>query len=181
MRRSRAATAAIAVVTAVVLTACGSKSDDASGASSTTTAKEQLTAKMTVGKIASLDGQFAQFLELAKVAGITADLDAKGPITVFAPNSESVVKLGKAKIDALKANKSGLKVILENHVVEGELTLADLAGMNGKTLEALSGKNLLVEVDGNVVTVGGAKVVKSNIDAENGAVFVVDGLVQPES
>jgi len=183
MRRSRAATAALAVVMAgaVALAGCGSSSEDGTGASTTTTAKEQLTAKMTVGKIASLDGQFAQFLDLAKVAGITADLDAKGPLTVFAPNSESVVKLGKAKIDALKANKSGLKVILENHVVEGKLTLADLAGMNGKTLEALSGKNLLVEVDGNVVTVGGAKVVKSNIDAENGAVFVVDGLVQPES
>lgn len=183
MRRSRAATAALAVVMAgaVALAGCGSSSEDVTGASTTTTAKEQLTAKMTVGKIASLDGQFAQFLDLAKVAGITEDLDAKGPITVFAPNSESVVKLGKAKIDALKANKSGLKVILENHVVEGKLTLADLAGMNGKTLEALSGKNLLVEVDGNVVTVGGAKVVKSNIDAENGAVFVVDGLVQPES
>ena len=183
MRRSRAATAALAVVMAgaVALAGCGSSSEDGAGASSTTTAKEQLTAKMTVGKIASLDGQFAQFLDLAKVAGITEDLDAKGPITVFAPNSESVVKLGKAKIDALKANKSGLKVILENHVVEGKLTLADLAGMNGKTLDALRGKNLLVEVDGNVVTVGGAKVVKSNIDAENGAVFVVDGLVQPES
>ncbi len=72
-------------------------------------------------------------------------------------------------------------MILENHVVEGKLTLADLAGMNGKTLDAVSGKKLLVKVNGNVVTVGGAKVVKSNIDAENGAVFVVDGLVQPES
>jgi uncharacterized surface protein with fasciclin (FAS1) repeats len=100
---------------------------------------------------------------------------------VFAPNSESIIKLGKGKIDALKANKSGLKVILENHVVEGKLTLADLAGMNGKTLDAVSGKKLLVKVDGNVVTVGGAKVLKSNIDAENGAVFVVDGLVQPQS
>lgn len=183
MRRSRAATAAIAVVIAgaVALTGCGSKSDDAKGASTTTTAKTQLTAKMTVGKIASLDGQFAQFVDLATTAGITEDLDGKGPITVFAPNSESIIKLGKGRIDALKANKSGLKVILENHVVEGKLTLADLAGMNGKTLEAVSGKKLLVEVNGNVVTVGGAKVVKSNIDAENGAVFVVDGLVQPES
>lgn len=181
MRRSRAATAAIAVVTVVALTGCGSKSDDATGASTTTSAKPQLTAKMTVGKIASLDGQFAQFLDLATTAGITGELDGKGPITVFAPNSESIVKLGKGKIDALKANKSGLKVILQNHVVEGKLTLADLAGMNGKTLDAVSGKQLLVEVDGNVVTVGGAKVVKSNIDAENGAVFVVDGLVQPES
>lgn len=181
MRRSRAVTAAIAVVTVVALTGCGSKSDDATGASTTTSAKPQLTAKMTVGKIASLDGQFAQFLDLATTAGITGELDGKGPITVFAPNSESIVKLGKGKIDALKANKSGLKVILQNHVVEGKLTLADLAGMNGKTLDAVSGKQLLVEVDGNVVTVGGAKVVKSNIDAENGAVFVVDGLVQPES
>lgn len=182
MRRSRAATAAIAVVIVgvVALTGCGSKSEDGKGASTTTSAKPQLTAKMTVGKIASLDGQFAQFLDLAKAAGITAELDGKGPITVFAPNSESIVKQGKAKIDALKANKSSLKVILENHVVEGKLTLADLAGMNGKTLEAVSGKKLLVKVDGNVVTVGGAKVVKSNIDAENGAVFVVDGLVQPQ-
>ncbi|MFM7063120.1 MAG: fasciclin domain-containing protein [Actinomycetes bacterium] len=183
MRRSRAATAAIAVVIAgaVALTGCGSKADDAKGASTTTTAKAQLTAKMTVGKIAGLDGQFAQFLDLATAAGITAELDAKGPITVFAPNSESIVKLGKAKIDGLKGNKSNLKVVLENHIVEGKLSLADLAGMNGKTLEAVSGRDLLVKVNGNVVTVGGAKVVKSNIDAENGAVFVVDGLVQPQS
>ena len=183
MRRSRAATAVIAVVIAgaVALSGCGSKSDDAKGASTTTTAKAQLTAKMTVGKITSLDGQFAQFVDLAKTAGISSDLDAKGPITVFAPNSESIIKLGKGKIDALKANKSGLKVILENHLVKGKLTLADLAGMNGKTLDAVSGKKLLVKVNGNVVTVGGAKVVKSNIDAENGAVFVVDGLVQPQS
>ena len=71
MRRSRAATAAIAVVTVVALTGCGYKSDDATGASTTTSAKPQLTAKMTVGKIASLDGQFAQFLDLATTAGIT--------------------------------------------------------------------------------------------------------------
>lgn len=185
MRRTRVALTACAVVAAaaLALTGCGSKSGstDAAKSSTTTTAKAQLTAKMTIAKIAGLDGQFSQFLDLANTAGITDELKGDGPLTVFAPNSESIIKLGKGKIDSLKASKDGLKVILENHLVKGKLTLADIIDQSGKTLTAVNGKKLLVKVNGNDVTVGGAKILKSNIDADNGTVFVVDGLVQPQS
>lgn len=183
MRRNRPVTALAAAVlsaTLVVAAGCGAGGKD-DPASTTSTTKPQLTAKMTIYKIATLDGQFGQFLDLVKAAGLQSTLEKEGPFTLFAPNSAAIIKLGKAKIDALKSDKAELKTTLENHLVAGDLTLAALAALNGKTVTAVSGAELPVKVKGNAVTVGGAKVVKSDIDADNGMVFVVDGLVTPKS
>jgi|GEM_PF-2610175 len=181
MRRSRIVVVGTIVAAGVLLAGCGSSdSGKDTKSSSTTVAKPQVTEKMTIAKIAGLDSQFSLFLDLVKTAGLTDTLTEDGPFTVFAPNSASLLKLGKSKIEDLKSDKSALKELLENHLAKGEITLADLAALNGKTLRAVSGAELPIKVEANTVTVGGAKVLKSDIAAENGMIFVIDGLVEPQ-
>ena len=179
MRRNRLVTTLAAVALSVALVGCGAGGKD-EAAENTTTTKPQVTAKMSIYKIATLDGQFGQFLDLAKRAGLNETLEKEGPFTLFAPNSATIIKLGKAKIDSLKADKAGLKALLEDHLVAGDLTLAAIAALNGKSLTSVGGSELPVKVKGNAVTVGGAKIVKSDIDADNGMVFVMDGIVTPK-
>lgn len=182
MRRRRIVTRlATAVLTAALVAgvaACGAGGKDEAAKRTTTTAP-QVTAKMSAYKIATLDGQFGQFRELVDLAGLRSELESKGPYTVLAPSSAAIIKLGKRKIDDLKSDKARLKQVLENHLVKGELTLAGLAALDGRTMVAVSGATLPVKVKGSSLTVGGAKVVKSDIDVSNGMVFVLDGLVTP--
>lgn len=135
-------------------------------------------AKDIVGTAVSA-GSFQTLVAAVQAAGLVETLQGKGPFTVFAPTDEAFAKLGKDAIaDLLKPeNKAKLTAVLTYHVVPGNLpagkvvTATSLATVQGATLAVVAGK------DG--VTVGGAKVVKTDVIATNGVIHVIDTVVLP--
>jgi uncharacterized surface protein with fasciclin (FAS1) repeats len=63
-------------------------------------------------------------------------------------------------------------------VVPGELTAADLT--DGQELTTVQGGKLQVSIEGEEVRIGDATVAMPDVEASNGVVHVIDGVLMPE-
>jgi uncharacterized surface protein with fasciclin (FAS1) repeats len=112
-------------------------------------------------------------------AKLVDTLQGEGPFTVFAPTNAAFEKLGDEQVQSLlePENRDQLTKVLTYHVVPGTLTAADLS--DGQKLETVAGETLTVKVDGDTVMVGDASVVQPDVEASNGVVHVIDGVLTP--
>jgi uncharacterized surface protein with fasciclin (FAS1) repeats len=101
-----------------------------------------------------------------------------GPLMVFAPTNEAFAALPEGTVeDLLKPeNKDALANILKFHVTAGNYSKEFLKKF--KKLGQANDQNVTVEVVGDDVLVGGAKILAS-IPAGNGIVHVVDKVMLP--
>jgi uncharacterized surface protein with fasciclin (FAS1) repeats len=120
-------------------------------------------------------GQFKTLATALQAAGLVDTLKGPGPFTVFAPTDEAFAKLPKAQLDALLADKAKLTAVLTYHVVPGKVMAADVKAGQVKTVQ---GKALTVTTASGVM-VNQAKVVKTDITADNGVIHVIDQVVLP--
>jgi uncharacterized surface protein with fasciclin (FAS1) repeats len=119
---------------------------------------------------AAADKEFSTFCAAVKAAGLEDTLREKGPYTVFAPTNAAFDKIGKEKLDALLADKAALKKVLLAHVIVGKLVpAADVMDMDGKKVNGFA----LRVADGKV-SIGEAKVTKTDCKASNGLVHTID-------
>ena len=132
----------------------------------------------TIVGVAAGAGQFKTLVAAVKAAGLVKTLNGKGPFTVFAPTDEAFAKLPAGTVENLlkPENKEKLVAVLTYHVLPGKLMAADLTTTNAKTL---NGKELAIKVDAGKVTVGGANVIKTDIEASNGVIHVIDAVLIP--
>ncbi|MCB0458296.1 MAG: fasciclin domain-containing protein [Flavobacteriaceae bacterium] len=103
-----------------------------------------------------------------------------GPLMVFAPTNEAFNKLPAGTVENLlkPENKEKLATILKHHVTPGKYDKEFLKKF--KTLGQASNENVAVEVKGDDVYIGGAKIIAS-IPAGNGIVHVVDAVILPKN
>lgn len=113
-----------------------------------------------------------------KAAELENVLVNAGPLMVFAPTNEAFDKLPEGTVeDLLKPeNKEKLAFILKHHVTPGNYDKEFLKKF--KKLGQASDQSIKVEVKGDDVYVGGAKIIAS-IPAGNGIVHVVDKVILP--
>jgi uncharacterized surface protein with fasciclin (FAS1) repeats len=121
-------------------------------------------------------GSFKTLAIALQAAGLVETLKGKGPFTVFAPTDEAFAKIPKADLDALLKDKAKLTAVLTYHVVPGKVMAKDVkAGM----VKTVQGGSLTIGTTGGV-TVNNAKVVKTDIEASNGVIHVIDTVVMPK-
>ncbi|MFM7159150.1 MAG: fasciclin domain-containing protein [Planctomycetaceae bacterium] len=122
---------------------------------------------------------FKTLLAAAKAAGLVDALSGDGPLTVFAPTDDAFAKLPAGTVESLlkPENKGKLADILKYHVVPGRV-YADqaLAAQNAKTL---LGPAVAINAPNGVAQVNKAKLLKTDIDAKNGVIHVIDSVLLP--
>ena len=121
-------------------------------------------------------GQFKTLATALQAAGLVETLKGPGPFTVFAPTDEAFAKIPKSDLDALLKDKAKLTAVLTYHVVPGKVLAQDVKAGKVKTVQ---GSELTVATGGGV-TVDGAKVVRTDIVADNGVIHVIDSVVMPK-
>lgn len=121
-------------------------------------------------------GSFNTLVTAVRAAGLVDTLKGKGPFTVFAPTDEAFAKIPKAQLDALLKDKAKLSAVLTYHVVPGAVMAKDVKAGSVKTVQ---GSALTVKTDGGVM-VDSAKVVKTDIKADNGVIHVIDSVIMPK-
>jgi uncharacterized surface protein with fasciclin (FAS1) repeats len=94
---------------------------------------------------------------------------------VFAPTDEAFAKIPKEQLDALLKDKVMLTKVLTYHVVPGKVMAKDVKAGKVPTVE---GASLTVATQGGV-SVDQAKVIKTDIVADNGVIHVVDRVLMP--
>jgi transforming growth factor-beta-induced protein len=125
-------------------------------------------------------GDFNTLVTAIKAAGLVETLKGKGPFTVFAPTDEAFAKLPAGTVENLlkPENKQKLVSILTYHVVPGKVMASEVVKLaDAKTV---NGQSLTINVEGEMVMVDSAKVVKTDIECSNGVIHVIDAVVLPK-
>jgi len=167
-----AAIAAAVTLTSNLLAGECSASKDASAA--TCTAGKDLVS------VASGADNFKTLVAAVKAAGLVETLQGKGPFTIFAPTDAAFAKLPAGTVESLlkPENRDKLVAILTYHVVPGKVMAADVKTMEAKTVQ---GQSVKLVVSDAGVTVDNAKVVKTDVMAENGVIHVIDTVILPKA
>ncbi|MFD0796397.1 fasciclin domain-containing protein [Maribacter chungangensis] len=115
-----------------------------------------------------------------QAAGLENSLVNAGPLMVFAPTNAAFDALPAGTVENLlkPENKDALAHILKHHVTAGNYTMDLMKKI--KKLGQASDLSTTVEVKGEDIYVGGAKIIGS-VDAGNGTVYVVDKVILPPS
>lgn len=196
MNRTRTlqmAAVTVAAALTIGLSACSSDSDSATTTTkadkTTTTAMSETTEAADAGTIvdvAAANEDFSTLVAAVEAAGLVETLSGTGPYTVFAPTNEAFEALPAGTVDTLlePANKDQLAAILTYHVVAGKVLSSDLE--DGQKVETVQGEELTVGIDDGTVTLTDANgstvtVTTADIEADNGVIHVIDGVVTPAS
>jgi uncharacterized surface protein with fasciclin (FAS1) repeats len=182
MRIHRKAIAA-SMVALLALTAAACGDDDDEATADTTEATTDDTAGMDV-EVASGSDDFETLVAAVTAADLVETLSGEGPFTVFAPVDAAFEALPAGTVDTLlkPENKEQLTAILTYHVVAGEVMSSDLT--DGQKVTTVQGAELTVGIDGGTVTLTDAtgatvEVVSADVDASNGVIHAIDGVLMP--
>jgi uncharacterized surface protein with fasciclin (FAS1) repeats len=132
--------------------------------------------------LAKTNPNLSTFVTLVQAAGLTDILKGDGPYTVFVPTNAAFNQLPQEKREMLMKpeNKTELIKVLQLHVLPSKV--ASTQFKNNQRIEASDNKYINIAVDNtNSVMVGGAHIVKPNVEASNGLIHVIDGVISTSS
>lgn len=132
----------------------------------------------SVAATVTADADLSTLNDLLGRAGLLAELEKKGPYTLFAPVNAAFGALPSDVLSAVLADPDLLEAVLLNHVVPGDIRARRLS--DGEVLTTLGGGKLNVSVQGGVVRIGGATVTEADRVASNGVVHIIDAVLVPE-
>jgi uncharacterized surface protein with fasciclin (FAS1) repeats len=123
-------------------------------------------------------GQFKTLVTLVKRAGLAGALTGSTNVTVFAPTDKAFAKVPQATLRKLQRNRALLRSVLLYHVAKGNVKAAQVVKL--RTVKTLNGATVRVGVKGNRVYLNRkVRVVKTDIEASNGTIHVIDGVLIP--
>lgn len=125
-------------------------------------------------------GSFKTLAAALEAGGLIETLKGSGPFTVFAPTDEAFAKLPDGTVaDLLKPeNKTTLVKILTYHVVPGKVLASDVVKLSSAT--TVEGSDLKINAKRGNVRVNKSNVVKTDIQASNGVIHVIDAVLLPK-
>jgi uncharacterized surface protein with fasciclin (FAS1) repeats len=132
---------------------------------------------VSVAATAAQTAELSTFNKLVQQAGLSATLEAAGPVTVFAPTDEAFKAVPAATLDKLSKDPELLKSVLTYHVVPGAIKSASIR--ENTTLTTLNGAQMTVSKAGDYVTVDNGLVTKADVVASNGVVHLIDRVLMP--
>lgn len=170
---------------AMIMVACNSKTGESSATSNTDdfatpgqSAVQDDESMKNVVQIAAGSKDHTTLVTAVKTAEYVDVLVNAGPFTVFAPVNAAFDKLPAGTVDNLlkPESKDALRNILEYHVSVGVYRTENF--QEGQTIGQANGDNItLTQKDGKWFANGAA--ILASIDASNGVVHVVDGVLLP--
>jgi len=128
----------------------------------------------SIAEIATEAGNFTSLLSALEATGWAETFALPGNYTVFAPTDDAFAALGD-----LNLSQDELEAILLYHVVSDRLTRDQLA--TDDLVPTLSGGRPLFinSDDGQIISISGAKLLMTDIQASNGIIHVIDRVMIP--
>ncbi len=130
--------------------------------------------------VLTAQGDFTTLLAALERAQLTETLRSRPAISIFAPTDEAFAALPEAERTRLMdpANVNELRTLLLYHVIVADVSSAQIRGARGG-VETASRTQVLLDGTGDALRVDGATITRADIDASNGAVFVLDRVLNP--
>lgn len=167
------------LLVALAVVGCGSSSSGSTTASTETSSSGSETASADIVDTAVGAGSFTTLVAAVQAAGLEETLRGTGPFTVFAPTDAAFAALPAGTVESLllPENRDQLRSILTYHVVSGRVMASDAAGLTAApTVQGSSAP--IAHVEGGL-TIGGARIVTTDIACSNGVIHVIDAVMMP--
>ncbi len=134
----------------------------------------------SVVDLALADGRFTTLIAALQATHLDTVLaDHSGIFTVFAPTDDAFAALGQDTINALLGDTDTLSNILLTHVVAGATVDSVTAfSLSGGNVDTASGNSITLAIRDGSLFVNNAKVIQTDIKAENGIIHVIDAVIQ---
>ena len=138
--------------------------------------KDDESAKDVV-KVAAGSKDHTTLVAALKQAELIDALSNAGPFTVFAPTNSAFEKLPKGTVEDLMKpeNKAKLQDILQYHVFVGSLK-TDLM-QDGQVLNEVNGGNITISKKDGKIMINNSATIIASIQASNGIIHVIDGVL----
>jgi transforming growth factor-beta-induced protein len=132
----------------------------------------------SITEIAALNAQFSTLVGALQATGLDAALDGDGEFTVFAPTNDAFAALPSGTLESLTEEQ--LESILLYHVLGAEVFSGQLNAQ--QTVGTLNGEEIFITAGSGGVSVNGtASVTSADIEARNGVIHVIDGVILPDA
>ena len=132
-----------------------------------------------LAKTAQQAGAFNTLVAAAQAAGLVGALTGSDPLTVFAPTDDAFGKLPAGTVESLlrPENREKLTAILKYHIVPGRVYSED--ALAARSAETLQGAKVEIAVSNGKARVNKATLVKTDLDASNGVIHIIDSVLLP--
>lgn len=135
--------------------------------------------------LARMEEDLSTFVQLVELSGLAPSFEVSeavtGDITVLIPTDEAFKQMPEERFEYLvnPENRAELIQFVKMHVLPSEVPLIQFN--TTQIIETQQENEIPVdtEMDGTVVYVGGAQIVKSDIMASNGIIHVVNRVIEP--
>ena len=134
---------------------------------------EKLSLLETIAK----EENFSTFARIMGTSGADEVFAGKGDFTVLVPTNDAFAKFSEERMSKLlnEEKQIQLKALLMYHVLPGKVLACDL-----KTGKSVTGQEMMV-TDINGIKVNNAKLEARNLEATNGVVHALNGVLAPST
>lgn len=135
----------------------------------------------TVADVVTANSDFSILRDALEYAGLTGDL-RQGNLTVLAPNNAAFQASGFADAAAVRAlPTSTVKSVLLYHVLGFRIPASAFTVDKNVVIPSLQGGNVYISklAASSGVSVNNARITKTDIQAENGVIHVIDRVMMP--
>lgn len=175
--RNRTFIVALVAAFAMLVAACSSSTED-----TTTTTAPPAEESTSVLDLAVEAGQFSTLIAAIEAAGLVETLEGEGPFTVLAPTDAAFEEAFEAlgiTAEELLADTDTLTAILTYHVIPQEADSQLVATLDGQSVATVNGQSVNISVVDGQIMVDAATVVSADLEADNGIVHVINGVLLP--
>ncbi|PVD21593.1 hypothetical protein C0Q70_17391 [Pomacea canaliculata] len=128
-----------------------------------------------IPKVLSEVPDLSILLSVVKAAGMTDQLSAVGPFTLFAPTNHAFHSLPAGELSQLFKNTTRLREVLSHHIAKGTTYSAGLQPQ--MTIPVLNGALSLVN-EGSMVNINNASsIIFADLNASNGVIHLIDSVL----
>ncbi|GEO03745.1 hypothetical protein AAE02nite_14090 [Adhaeribacter aerolatus] len=140
------------------------------------------TEKYDVLTLARKSPNLSTFVKLLEQANLADDIQRVEHVTLFAPTNEAFARMPKDKLKTLLSseNTALLSTMLQSHIIASDVSSGALR--DNSRIRVTDNSYIPIGqpgTSGTNVTVGGAELVKSDIEAANGRIHVIDKVLLP--
>lgn len=139
------------------------------------------TENLSVLDLARKSPNLTTFVKLLEQADLVQDIERLDELTLFAPTNEAFAKMDKEKLETLllPENQAKLMWMLQAHVLPNKVS--SMQFNTTQRIEMTEDSYIPVDVSlgGTNVLIGGASIIKDNVEASNGFIHVVDKVIEP--
>jgi uncharacterized surface protein with fasciclin (FAS1) repeats len=139
------------------------------------------TEKYNAYALAKTSPNLSTFVKLIEHANLVDDLERVKEVTLLAPTNEAFAKMPREKLTTLLApeNTALLSRMLQAHIIAKEVSAAQFQENDRIRITENSYIPIETTTAGTSVLIGGAQVVKNDIEASNGRIHVLDNVILP--